>query len=285
MNLIIVSGVSGSGKSTVLHVLEDLGYYCIDNLPVGMLSAFATQMECVSDNIYEYAAIGIDARNRISELGRFSEILAELRAAKLACQVLFLDADDNILLKRFSETRRKHPLTSDVVPLKEAITEERALLDSIASNADLYIDTSRTNLHQLRDLIRDRVAKKNTQTLSLLFQSFGFKHGIPIDADLVFDARCLPNPYWKTQLRKHTGLDKPVIDFLQAQPMVEQMFDDITSFLTTWIPRFQAADRSYLTIAIGCTGGQHRSVFLVERLEVHFKDVDTEVIARHRELQ
>jgi len=285
MNLIIVSGVSGSGKSTVLHVLEDLGYYCIDNLPVGMLSAFAGQIECGSENIYEYVAIGIDARNRISELSRFPDILTELRAAELACEVLFLDADDNILLKRFSETRRKHPLTNETVPLKEAITEERALLDAIASNADLYIDTSRTNLHQLRDLIRDRVAKKNTQTLSLLFQSFGFKHGIPIDADLVFDARCLPNPYWKTQLRKYTGLDKPVVDFLQVQPIVGQMLNDIISFLTTWVPRFQAADRSYLTVAIGCTGGHHRSVFLVERLAAHFKDVEIDVIARHRELQ
>ncbi len=283
MKLIIVSGLSGSGKSTVLHVLEDLRYYAIDNLPVSLLASFAAQMIETPEKFYQFAAIGIDARNHPDDLRRFPALLKGLRDAGIHCEVLFLDADDNILIKRFSETRRKHPLSNEQVSLAEAIELERQLLDPISSQADLYLDTSHSNLHQLRSLIRERVAGKNTTGISLLFQSFGYKHGVPVDADIVFDIRCLPNPYWETHLRALTGLDQPVQAFLQSQPMVEEMFQDIRNYLETWIPRFEAVSRTYLTIAIGCTGGQHRSVYLVERLAAQFRP-HHEVITRHREL-
>ncbi len=283
MKLVIVSGLSGSGKSTVLHVLEDLRYYAIDNLPVSLLASFAAQMIENPEKFYQLAAVGIDARNHPDDLRRFPSLLKGLREGGIHCEVLFLDADDHILIKRFSETRRKHPLSNEQVSLAEAIALERQLLDPISTEADLYLDTSRTNLHQLRGLIRERVAHKEGSGISLMFQSFGYKHGVPVDADIVFDVRCLPNPYWETHLRSLTGRDTPVKHFLQAQPMVEEMFEDISDYLARWIPRFEAVSRTYLTIAVGCTGGQHRSVYLVERLAAHFHR-HHEVIIRHREL-
>ncbi len=285
MKLLIVSGLSGSGKSTALHLLEDLGYYCVDNLPAGLLSAFATQMIEGQQRFYENAAVGIDARNRPEDLQEFPTILDKLVESGLTSEVIFLDADDNILLKRFSETRRKHPLTRNDIALVDAIDKERKLLDPISSRADLYIDTSHTNLHQLRDLIKERVGRRSNRSMSLLFESFGFKHGMPGDADFVFDMRCLPNPYWDIQLRSYTGLDKPVMDFLDGQQLVEEMFTHLRDFLDAWIPRFEAANRSYLTVAIGCTGGQHRSIYMVQRLAAHFRRVFGEVIVRHRELR
>lgn len=284
MKLYIVSGLSGSGKSTVLHVLEDLGFFCIDNLPVGLLANFAAHMVNTPQPLYDNVAIGIDARNRSEELRRFPAILAGLRDAHLSCDVIFLDADDHILIKRYSETRRRHPLSSKSVTLAEAIAKERELLEPIFKQADLYIETSHTNLHQLRDLIRDRISHKTQQTLSIMFQSFGYKHGIPADADFVFDVRCLPNPHWVSQLRELTGRDQAVATFLEQHDMVREMFDDIVGFMAKWISRFQEADRTYLTVAIGCTGGQHRSVYLVERLTRHFS-TSYDVIARHRELK
>lgn len=284
MKLVVVSGLSGSGKSTALHVLEDLGYYCVDNLPVGLLSAFATQMVDAPHKV-DYAAVGIDARNRIEDLQQFPTILSALRDSGVLSEVIFLDADNAILLKRFSETRRKHPLTRDHIPLLDAIHKERELLDPISSRADLYIDTSHTHLHQLRDLIKDRVGRKTTRSMSLLFESFGYKHGMPADADFVFDLRCLPNPYWDNKLRQYTGLDAPVVEFLAAQPLVDEMYQHLRDYLATWIPRFEAANRSYLTVAIGCTGGQHRSIYMVERLAAHFRQTFGEVIVRHRELR
>lgn len=284
MRLLIVSGLSGSGKSTVLNVLEDLDYYCIDNLPISLLSNFAAHMVGAGKKFYRNAAVGVDARNRPEELARFPAILSGLREAEINCEVLFLDADDPILIKRFSETRRKHPLTKDPISLAEAIDLERELLDPISRQADLYIDTSHTNLHQLRDLIRQRVATKDQKTLSVLFLSFGYKNGIPVDADLVFDVRCLPNPYWEARLREFTGRDAPVIEFLESHEMVIEMYEDLRNYLERWIPRFRAADRTYLTIAVGCTGGQHRSVYLVERLAAHFAS-NNDVLARHREFK
>ena len=284
MKLFIISGLSGSGKSTVLHVLEDMGFFCIDNLPIGLLSSFAAQMVSTPEQFYEYAAVGIDARNRSEDLKRFPAILSGLRTAELPCEVIFLDADSDILIKRFSETRRKHPLTHEKISLAEAIDKERQRLDPIAREADLYLQTSHTNLHQLRDLIRERLTKSEANTLSLLFLSFGFKHGLPLDADIVFDVRCLPNPYWETHLRSYTGKDQPVIEFLEKQDIVEEMFEDLKSYAERWIPRIQASDRSYLTFAVGCTGGQHRSVYLIDRLTRHFQETYS-VIARHRELE
>jgi len=284
VKLFIISGLSGSGKSTVLHVLEDMGFFCIDNLPIGLLSSFAAQMVSTPEQFYEYAAVGIDARNRSEDLKRFPAILSGLRTAELPCEVIFLDADSDILIKRFSETRRKHPLTHEKISLAEAIDKERQRLDPIAREADLYLQTSHTNLHQLRDLIRERLTKSEANTLSLLFLSFGFKHGLPLDADIVFDVRCLPNPYWETHLRSYTGKDQPVIEFLEKQDIVEEMFEDLKSYAERWIPRIQASDRSYLTFAVGCTGGQHRSVYLIDRLTRHFQETYS-VIARHRELE
>ena len=284
MKLIVISGVSGSGKSTALNVLEDLGYYCIDNLPVGLLPAFAEQMHSARKELVSKIAVGIDARNLPGELHRFPKILDQLKNKGIASEVVFLDADDNILLKRFSETRRKHPLSLNQVPLKEAIKTEREMLEPISSRADLYVETSHTNIHQLRDLVKDRLEGDDVQSMSLLFESFGFKHGVPADADFVFDVRCLPNPHWETKLRPQTGLDKDVIDFLQLQPEVEQMYQGIKSFLDTWIPSFEADNRSYMTVAVGCTGGQHRSVYLAHRLAEAFSVVRRNVSIRHRDL-
>lgn len=284
MKLIVISGVSGSGKSTAINVLEDLGYYCIDNMPVGLLPALAEQMLGMPGQQVENITVGIDARSLPGELHRFAYILEQLKNKGLECETLFLDADDEILLKRFSETRRKHPLSIKSLPLMDAIQQERTLLEPIASRADLYIDTSRTNLHQLRDLIRERIENKTDQTLSLLVQSFGFKHGVPADADFVFDARCLPNPHWEPSLRPQTGLHEGVINFLQQHQQVENMFTDILTFMQNWIPAFIAENRSYMTIAIGCTGGQHRSVYLANRLANEFRKIYNNVSERHRDM-
>jgi len=282
MRLYIVSGVSGSGKSTALHVFEDLEYYCIDNLPVALLLAFAEQ--CTNKVFPQNAAIGIDARNVHEDIQRFPEILEKLKSLGIKCELLFFNADNNILIKRFSETRRKHPLTQDGVTLAEAIENERALLDPISNCADLIVDTSHYNIYQLRDMVKNRVADKPSETLSIQFLSFGFKHGVPGDADFVFDTRCLPNPYWESSLRKLSGLDADVITFLEKQPLVKKMFDDISNFIQSWLPQYEAGNRSYLTIAIGCTGGQHRSVYLVERLSKYFTKTKKNVTTRHREL-
>jgi UPF0042 nucleotide-binding protein len=285
MKLVVISGVSGSGKSNALHVLEDLDYYCIDNLPVGLLPAFAEQTLASPNEAISHAAIGVDARNLPDDLHRFPYILEQLKNKGVVVEIIFLDADNNILLKRFSETRRKHPLTENELPLIEAIKKERQLLEPIASRADLYIDTSRTNIYQLRDLIKERVSGTTNQAISLLFESFGFKHGVPTDADFVFDARCLPNPHWEPGLRNYTGLDQPVIDYLREYSVVDEMQNDIKRFLETWIPRFEAENRSYLTVAIGCTGGQHRSVYLTHQLADFFKLNWNNVSVRHRDLE
>ncbi|NOZ52659.1 MAG: RNase adapter RapZ [Gammaproteobacteria bacterium] len=285
MKLVVISGVSGSGKSTALHVLEDLDYYCIDNLPVGLLPAFAEQVQSPPNETMSYTAVGIDARNLPAELHRFPYILEQLKNKGVVVEIIFIDTDDNILLKRFSETRRKHPLTEQEIPLIEAIKKERELLDPIAARADLIIDTSLTNIYQLRDLVKQRISGSTSQSLSLLFESFGFKHGLPSDADYVFDIRCLPNPHWEASLRDLTGLDQPVIDFLDEQPAVTEMYDHIQQFMQTWIPRFESENRSYLTVAIGCTGGQHRSVYLAHELAETFKAIRDNVSVRHRDLK
>ena len=284
MKLVIVSGLSGSGKSVALHTLEDLDYYCIDNLPIGLLESFAQQLldnpRASQDNI----AVGIDARSLPDDLQHFPQILKHLRDRGIHTEVLYLQADDDTLLKRFSETRRKHPLGKGNVPLSDAIRQERSLLQPISSNASLHIDTTHTNVHQLRDLVQERVGAKTAGTLSLLFKSFGFKHGVPEDADFVFDVRCLPNPHWDPRLRPQTGLDEDVVDYLGDQPLVNEMLEELSRFLATWIPHFERENRSYLTVALGCTGGQHRSVYLAQRLGEHFKTRYPSVLVRHRDL-
>jgi UPF0042 nucleotide-binding protein len=284
MRLVVVSGLSGSGKSVTLNTLEDAGFYCIDNLPVGLLPILARELMKSSPDLRENTAIGVDARNLAVDLRRFPEILMQLRDMGIDCEVLFLEADNETLLKRFSETRRRHPLTSDTVPLKEAIQNERVLLETISEHADLNIDTTQTNIYQLRDLVSDRL-KRPSKSLSVLFQSFGFKHGVPADADFVFDVRCLPNPNWEPALRSLTGLDQEVGNYMEQQPGTREMFKSVSSFLETWIPKFEAENRNYLTVAVGCTGGQHRSVYLVKLLAAHFLRLIGNVQVRHRELQ
>lgn len=281
MRLVIVSGFSGSGKSTALDALEDLGYYCVDNLPIALIESFAQQMSPA--NLMAKAAVGIDARNLNADMASFPQVLEHLRTLGLKLEVVFLDADDNILLKRFSETRRKHPLSSGNVSLAEAIAIERRLLEPVFEAADLYIDTSHTNVNKLRQMIRQRVEGPDS-ALSLMFQSFGFKHGVPLDVDFVFDVRCLPNPHWDPVLRPLTGRDAPIIEFLEQQPLVSEMFTEISSFLGRWLPRFEEENRMYMTVAVGCTGGQHRSVYLVEKLGGYFSERYRNVLTRHREL-
>ena len=283
MKLIIVSGLSGSGKSVVLHSLEDLGFYCIDNLPLSLLKEFARQISRSELGHYEHAAVGVDARNLTEDFQHFSDLLSQIRDKGLDCEVVFLQADDNTLIKRFSETRRKHPLTRSGISLAEAILHERQLLSAVASNADWCIDSTRTNVHQLRDLIRERMSSESGSLL-LTFLSFGFKHGVPVDTDFVFDVRCLPNPHWEPQLRALTGLDTEVQLFLAKQPSVNELYTSIEGFLERWLPCFQADNRSYMTVAIGCTGGQHRSVYMAKRLADHFSDSEFDVLLRHREL-
>ena len=268
-----------------LNTLEDMGYYCIDNLPANLLPAFANLMVAQDGIAYDSAAVGIDARNPAMALEKFPTIIADLRERGVACDLLFLEADEPILIKRFSETRRRHPLTGDGVALAEAIARERKLLAELAEHADLRMDTSTSTLHQLRDTIRRRVGRGPDHALSLLMQSFGFKHGMPRDADFVFDVRCLPNPHWVPTLRPLTGKDPEVAEFLAAEPLVDEMYESLRSFLERWIPRFQADNRVYLSVALGCTGGQHRSVYLAERLGQYFADQGgADVIVRHREM-
>lgn len=283
IKLIIVSGLSGSGKGIVLGALEDSGYYCVDNLPVALLEAFARQAT-QDGGAYGKIAVSIDSRSQGRSLDRFAETLALVAKLGVECEVLFLKAEHEVLLKRFSETRRKHPLTNASRSLPEAIRLERKMLEAVEEQADLLIDTTRTNLHQLRQLVSARVGVRQAQVLSLLFQSFGFKHGIPMDADFVFDARCLPNPHWEPSLRSLTGRDQKVIDFLLADELVAEFFTDVTDFLRRWVPRFDEDNRSYLTVAIGCTGGQHRSVYIVEQLAAHLVSSSYNVLTSHREL-
>ncbi|MBA6412998.1 RNase adapter RapZ [Parahaliea sp. F7430] len=284
MELVIISGRSGSGKSTALHQLEDEGYYCIDNLPIGLLPALVNETNRSEFAHFRGAAVCIDARNAWKDLQNFNAILASL-PEEINSQILFLDAQDSALIKRFSETRRKHPLSSSSTPLAEAIERERVLLESIASAATLVLDTTQLTIYELRDAIKQRLLGSNDGSMSLLIQSFGFKRGVPIDADLVFDVRVLPNPHWVAELRMQSGLDQPVQDFLNAQPMTSELFDSISSYLDLWLPQYAKSNRSYMTVSIGCTGGQHRSVYFSERLFQRYQHLFPQVHLRHRELQ
>jgi UPF0042 nucleotide-binding protein len=284
MRLVIVSGRSGSGKSTALHVLEDLGYYCIDNLPVGLLLDLCKQSTNSKDDRLSKVAVSIDARNLESGIVNFPSFYDECLAQNIQIDIIFLDARSNVLLTRFNTTRRKHPLSDPHISLKEAIEKEQLLLEPIAIKANLNIDTSHLSLYELRDLIKVRVAGRKTQELAILFQSFGFKHGVPSDADFVFDVRCLPNPYWDPSLRMYNGLEKPVQEFLAAQPEVIKMKQDIINFLEAWFPQYKDSNRSYMTISIGCTGGQHRSVYLCEQIGQYFTQIYNNVQIRHKEL-
>jgi UPF0042 nucleotide-binding protein len=284
MRLIIVSGLSGSGKSVALNALEDLGYYCVDNIPASLLAPFFEDILKRRDTAYENVAVGLDARNRPADISAIPRMKAELDPKGIFCEIIFLQAEDDILLSRFSETRRKHPLSQPGLSLRDAIATERDVLGPIINSADLIIDTTRTTVYELRDLISNRVARKPATALSILVESFGYKHGLPADADFVFDVRCLPNPYWEQRLRSLNGKDEAVIEFLQQYDEVTEMLDDIETFLDRWIPRYQTFARSYLTVAIGCTGGQHRSVFFTEQLARRLRRRYGEIATRHNEL-
>jgi UPF0042 nucleotide-binding protein len=284
MRLVIVSGLSGSGKSVALHMLEDLDFYCIDNIPAALLKPFISHTVHSSEADYSRAAVGLDARNTASEIATVPTLVGELRRSGITCEVLFLQASDEELLNRFGETRRKHPMSRDGVSLREAIAAERRLLDPVTDAADLVIDTTRMSVHELRELVRKRVEQRTEGRLSIMFESFGFKHGIPGDADFVFDVRALPNPYWEPTLRSQTGRDASVIQFLESHAAVTRMIEDIARFLDGWVPEYQRTNRSYLTVAIGCTGGQHRSVYITDKLAARFASKYTHVLARHNVL-
>jgi RNase adapter protein RapZ len=284
MRLVIVSGLSGSGKSVALHTLEDIGYYCIDNLPLFLLEKLALGLHDGLDDAFTLTAVGVDARTSPDERRHLPGLVQAARERGIGCEVLFLDASTDTLIKRFSETRRKHPLTRGDRSLAEALQLERRLLEPIRSCADICIDTTLTNVHELRDLVRTRIVGGVSPKASILLQSFGFKHGVPSDVDFVFDLRCLPNPHWQPALRALNGRDRPVMDFLDGSEEFRRMRTDIQGFFNHWIPRFETDGRSYLTIAIGCTGGQHRSVYMAESLGHHFEADGRQVIVRHREL-
>ncbi len=284
MQLVIISGRSGSGKSTALHQLEDEGYYCIDNLPIALLPALVEEASRPEFEHFRGAAVCIDARNAWRNLEDFSTIVESLPET-VNSEILFLDAQDSVLIERFSETRRKHPLSDERMPLAEAIERERQLLEPIASAAALVLDTSQMTIYELRDAIRQRLVGDQSGSMSILIQSFGFKRGVPTDADLVFDVRMLPNPHWVKELRLKNGLDDDVRDFLEAQPLTGELLDSICQYLDRWLPHYRDSNRSYMTVAIGCTGGQHRSVYLAARLFRHYQQQFPQVHIRHRELQ
>jgi len=278
MQLVIVTGLSGSGKSIVLKALEDSGYYCVDNLPATLLPQIWQHLSVVKQ---ERIAISIDTRS--AALETLPENIEALKALGISVKVIFLESNVETLVKRFSETRRRHPLSDDQTTLAESIGLERELLSPIADLGH-RIDTSNLSANSLRGWVKEYVAMDNSG-LTLLFASFGFKHGLPLDADYVFDVRCLPNPHYDAALRPLTGRDKAVKTFLELEPTVANMHDDIRNFVERWLPCFVSDNRSYLTVAIGCTGGQHRSVYLVEELGRYFASKNQKVLIRHRELE
>jgi len=285
MKLIIISGLSGSGKSVALHTLEDEGFYCVDNLPLGLLPDLAKQLTSRQMQIYDQVAVGIDARSGAEDLNRFNDIIRATKTDTIDIEVIYFEAAINELIKRFSDTRRRHPLTRKGIPLAEAIDIERNLLSAIALEADLCLDTTHTNVHQLRAIIKQRIISRPNKQLSILIQSFGFKHSVPTDSDFVFDVRCLPNPHWEPQLRPLTGQDPEVQAFFKDQDDVVDMFSHIRNFLEYWIPKFAEQNRYYLTVSIGCTGGQHRSVYIAELLNTYFQGKFENVSLRHREME
>ena len=284
LRLIIVSGLSGSGKSVALHVLEDLGYYCIDNIPVALLKSAVNEVHSREGPAAELLAVGVDARNRPQDLEALPGLIDELRNQSVRTDIVFLHASNEVLLKRYSESRRRHPLARHGAELRRAIDTEREILAQINAAADLVIDTSKTSVYELGDAIRERVDRRKSDSLSVLIESFGFKYSIPADADFVFDMRCLPNPYWSDELRGLSGLDDAVIEFLNEQALFAAMYEDIVAFLNRWIPRFEDAHRGYLTIAIGCTGGQHRSVHMAEKIAAELRKHHEPVLTRHNNL-
>ena len=279
----LVTGLSGGGKSTALRALEDLGFYCVDNLPAALLREFGNHV-AHGPSDYSRVALGIDARSPERDLLEIPAWLQDLTRSGIDCQLLFLDADSKAIIKRFSETRRRHPLTRDEHSLPQAIKRETRLLASLREQADWVIDTSETNIHQLRRQVWKCVGADN-ESMTIVLESFAFKRGVPQDVDFIFDARILPNPHWVDSLRDFSGLDEPVREWLERDVSVERMISDVLGFLKTWLPEFRHSQRSYVTVGIGCTGGRHRSVYLVDRLAQGLGDGFGDVLIHHRELQ
>ena len=279
--LVLISGLSGSGKSVALNALEDHGYFCVDNLPAGLLPALAAEVKRNPQRFHRLA-VGVDARAGAEELERLPGIIASL---PIQPRLVFLSADSPVLIRRFSETRRRHPLGAERT-LGQAIEEERRLMEPLAERADDRIDTSETNIHELRRLVWALIGPTGEVRISsLVLESFAFKQGVPRDVDLVFDARCLPNPHWQPQLRAATGLEHPVREFLAAEPLVGEFADDVDRFVRRWLPAWAGEQRSHLTVAIGCTGGRHRSVYLVDLLAARWRQLGLRVATHHRELE
>lgn len=282
IHLIVLTGMSGGGKTVALRALEDLEFYCVDNLPSALLPELVNAV-IEGNSKRRLIAVGVDVRNRGADLAQMPSVLSQLAAAGVQVHLIFLDCRDEVLIKRFSETRRRHPLATRRLSLADAIVEERRLLRPLMAIAEKVIDSSELNVHQLRRLVATGFAQA-TEGLTLMFQSFAFKHGLPLDADFVFDARCLPNPHWQPHLRPLSGKDEPVREYLHTQPLVQEYFADTARWLDAWLPRFDQDDRSYVTISIGCTGGRHRSVYLVEKLAAHYRERREGVLTFHREL-
>jgi UPF0042 nucleotide-binding protein len=283
IHLIVLTGMSGGGKTVALRALEDLEFYCVDNLPSALLPQLVNAV-IEGHSKHRRIAVGVDVRNRGADFAHMPTVLSGLAAAGVQVHLIFLDCRDEVLIKRYSETRRRHPLAGRGLSLADAIAEERKLLRPLMAIAEKVIDSSELNVHQLRRLVATGYAQA-TEGLTLMFQSFAFRRGLPLDADFVFDARCLPNPHWHAHLRPLSGKDAPVREFLDAEPLVGEYFVDTARWLDAWLPRFEQDDRSYMTISVGCTGGRHRSVYLVEKLAAHYRDRREGVLTFHRELE
>ena len=279
MQTIVISGRSGAGKTVALRALEDLGYYCVDNLPADLLANLITSLEGKQDKV----AVNIDIRNMPETIVELEQLLTNLRQ-QVTLDLIYLDSGSSVLLKRFSETRRLHPLTRHNLSLSEAVHQEEALLEPLRCSADLCIDTTNLSIHELAETIRVRVLGRKSGDLVLVFKSFGFKYGTPKDVDYMFDVRFLPNPHWVPELKPFSGLDKPVQQFLASQPEVLKLISQVDNLLQTWLPALERNNRSYVTVAIGCTGGQHRSVYIVEQLAAIFAELNYKVQVRHLQL-
>lgn len=286
MKLVIISGLSGSGKSVAINTLEDDDFYCIDNMPLSMLLTCIEHLTTTPSMHFDKIAIGVDARNASKDIISFPDIISAIKKRGINLELIHLEANEETLIQRYSETRRKHPLTKNGLPLVEAIRMEKHLLEDLVLLADLRIDTTSTNVRELRSIITEQVCRKDSSELTILLQSFGFKYGVPKDSDYVFDVRCLPNPYWENSLRELSGKDTEVIKYLQSHEEVTEMIDSISSFIGKWLPLFAKENRSYLSVSIGCTGGHHRSVHVTEYLSDRFRNFkDTHVSIRHRDLE
>lgn len=281
MRLVVVSGLSGSGKSSTLDLLEDLGFYCVDNLPSRLLPQLVEHAHTQDQRLL---AVGIDSRNNAADLAEFGDIYDAVCTQVRAVEIIYLYAHDDILLNRFQATRRKHPLSDSTHSIVEALQLEKFLLEPIASRAALQIDTTTKSVHDFRNQLRVHFSDDSEKSRWITLKSFGFKRGALTDADMVFDARSLPNPHWEAHLRKLNGTDLAIRQYLDGNPDVELLYADILHFLETWIPKLLASDRNYITIGIGCTGGQHRSVYLVERLASGLSKQFSNIQVRHREM-